>query len=105
MLSRICECSQEGAAPHGPTSQDEPESALDPETRKLNDETEEGFAALAQRVLAEVHGRNEETSTSEEHDEDIDDDQPVFAPFSETKTEANGLQSTTDDHMDIETSW
>ena len=72
-LSNICDC----AAVEEAVEEASPVEALDGmEPKKLDDETEEGFAALAQIALTEVQGGREADVVVEPEEEEVVEERP-----------------------------
>lgn len=67
-LAKLCDCGEQMVVDNVET----PTFEMPPEM--LNDETEEGFAALARIVTEEIHEAIPETRSQEAHDEDQNDD-------------------------------
>lgn len=104
MLSRICDCHQVAAIQEEAV---QPENGDVPvEGKRLDDETEAGFAALAQKVLTEVHGvahpEIDEGSTDEVGIDEEEDEVVLLLQTSETSTAGMDLDGQGPDSMDVD---
>lgn len=91
-LSKICDCNDEMAV-----DEPSPEVVVDATERKLDDETAEGFAALAKLAVTEVEGDIDGVPiTDEEHEEE----EAIPFPDAE-KDDINGKLETLQDGLAV----
>ncbi|KAI0792736.1 hypothetical protein C8Q75DRAFT_579347 [Abortiporus biennis] len=80
-LSKICNCAEEALKLKNLAQQEETKAKeLEEDDGKLDDETQEGFAALAQRAVSEVLGSEPEDAPVFTMDDDDDDTNNVDLP-------------------------
>ncbi|CAL1703381.1 unnamed protein product [Somion occarium] len=72
LLSKICDCNEKMAV-----DETVPEIVVDVIERKLDDETEEGFAALAKIAVSEVEGHTDGVEIPKEDEVEEEDDSPL----------------------------
>lgn len=100
LLSRICDCGQVGVTLEA-SVQEEP-GDLPSEAKRFDDETEAGFAALAQRVMTEVHGVIEAEIDDNSTDDVVRDEEEEEVAKLLEKGETNEALITTNGHGELD---
>lgn len=105
MLSRICDCDQVPTTMQEEVAQPE-HGDVPVEGKRLDDETEAGFAALAQKVLTEVHGVThpeiDDGTTDEVGLDEEEDEVALLLQKSETSSADMDLNGHEPDTMDVD---